>query len=60
MANGPSYRRLGTNGNDGLLFKYKLAKALTVVSLVAIVFMAVGSLVYSRKSNFCKDAVPTQ
>ncbi|KAL0074714.1 hypothetical protein J3Q64DRAFT_1777345 [Phycomyces blakesleeanus] len=42
-----TYQRVGGNGELGsLLFKYKLAKALTFVSLVAIVLMAIGSLVY--------------
>ncbi|KAI7882490.1 hypothetical protein K492DRAFT_229934 [Lichtheimia hyalospora FSU 10163] len=45
MVSGPSYKRLGTN-TDGLLFKYKLAKALTIVSLLAVIVMALGSLVY--------------
>ena len=53
MVSGPSYKRLGTNG-DGLLFKYKLAKALTIVSLIAVIVMAVGSLVYPRKFSFLK------
>ncbi|KAI8139663.1 hypothetical protein BJV82DRAFT_543928 [Fennellomyces sp. T-0311] len=49
MVSGPSYKRIGTNG-DGLLFKYKLAKALTVISLIAVILMAVGSLVYPQST----------
>lgn len=50
MVSGPSYQRLGTT-TDGLLFKYKLAKALTIVSLLAVIVMALGSLVYPGKEK---------
>ncbi|KAI9490185.1 hypothetical protein BDB00DRAFT_961212 [Zychaea mexicana] len=53
MVSGPSYKRIGTNG-DGLLFKYKLAKALTIVSLIAVILMAIGSLVYPRRVFFSR------
>lgn len=50
MVSGPGYKRLGT-ATDGLLFKYKLAKALTIVSLLAVIVMAIGSLVYPGKTT---------
>ncbi|KAI7853717.1 hypothetical protein BDC45DRAFT_441728 [Circinella umbellata] len=59
MVSGPSYKRLGTNG-DGLLFKYKLAKALTIVSLIAVILMALGSLVYPRKHDTELDIPPEE
>ncbi|KAI9277256.1 hypothetical protein BDA99DRAFT_545222 [Phascolomyces articulosus] len=58
MVSGPSYKRLGTNG-DGLLFKYKLAKALTIVSLIAVILMALGSLVYPRNESDIFDDTTT-
>ncbi|KAI8391809.1 uncharacterized protein BYT42DRAFT_558149 [Radiomyces spectabilis] len=51
MVSGMPYQRVGPNGEvNSLLFKYKLAKALTMVSLVAVFLMALGSLVYPELS----------
>lgn len=57
MVSGPGYKRLGT-ATDGLLFKYKLAKALTIVSLLAVIVMAIGSLVYPGKTTSLTTCVP--
>ncbi|KAI9319967.1 hypothetical protein BX666DRAFT_2018108 [Dichotomocladium elegans] len=49
MVSGPSYKRVGLN-NDSLMFKYKLAKALTLLSLLAVVIMALCSFLYPQTS----------
>ncbi|KAF7731593.1 hypothetical protein EC973_009357 [Apophysomyces ossiformis] len=41
------YQRVGTNSElNGLLFKYKLAKAVTLMSLAAVIIMALSSLLF--------------
>ncbi|KAI8096348.1 uncharacterized protein BX664DRAFT_355719 [Halteromyces radiatus] len=45
-----TYQRVGTNNElNGLLFKYKLAKALTLLSLMAVIVMALASIVFPDK-----------
>ncbi|KAG0164295.1 hypothetical protein DFQ28_005327 [Apophysomyces sp. BC1034] len=47
MVSGVSYQRVGaSNELNGLLFKYKIAKAITLMSLAAVIVMAVCSLVF--------------
>ncbi|KAI9306923.1 hypothetical protein BJ944DRAFT_159010 [Cunninghamella echinulata] len=42
-----NYHKVGTNNElNSLLFKYKLAKALTLLSLLAVIIMALASLVF--------------
>ncbi|KAI7861871.1 hypothetical protein BDF14DRAFT_1886706 [Spinellus fusiger] len=51
MASNTLYQRVGGSGElNSLLFKYKLAKALTMISLMTIIIILVGSIVYSGKS----------
>lgn len=48
------YKRLQTGNNEikgSLLVKYKLAKGLTVISLLAIILMAGYSLIHPSKNK---------
>lgn len=51
MANDVAYHRVQPQNElkGSLLFKYRLAKALTMVSLFAIVIMAASSIFYPSK-----------
>ncbi|CAO3619989.1 unnamed protein product [Cunninghamella blakesleeana] len=45
-----NYHKVGTNNElNGLLFKYKLAKGLTLLSLSTVIIMALGSLVFPER-----------
>jgi hypothetical protein len=45
------YHRLGNDPQNGLMLKYKLAKAITFISLAAIISITISSFLYPGKTS---------